>query len=79
MHQGSWKLHEGFRIPESEILNGTGEVTRFTRLISDRNDILSGSTEQQTATTAARAAEYQIQSLSAINGRFKLRRYNVGE
>jgi len=66
-------------ILESEILKGTGEVTRVTRQISNSNDILSGLTGQQAETMAARAAEYQTQSSSAITGRFKVRRYNVDE
>ncbi|MFP3521618.1 hypothetical protein SB912_03705 [Pantoea sp. SIMBA_072] len=62
-----------------KLRNLAGEMTPVTRLISDNNEILAGLTEQQDATTAVRTAKYQIQSLSAITGRFKLRRYNVGE
>jgi len=76
-----FKWHQGLGILESKILKGTGEVTRVTRQISNSNsnDILSGLTGQQAETMAARAVEYQIQSSSAITGRFKVRRYNVDE
>ncbi|KDA93504.1 hypothetical protein [Pantoea agglomerans] len=62
-----------------KLRNLAGEVTRVASQISDNNDILAGLTELQAAMTAVRTAKYQIQSLSAITGRFKLRRYNVGE